>query len=72
MGWYWLGRVRHRTFFIRPGATKQQDVWLPCRVLHVLATAQPQDLGEMKIARYRPLLARLVLTYRATPTCCVS
>jgi hypothetical protein len=66
MGWYWLGRVRHRTFFTRPGATAQKDAWLPCRALHVLATAQPQDLGEVEIARYRPLLARLVL-YRKIP-----
>lgn len=61
MGWYWLGRVRNRTFFTRPGPTTQKDTWLPCRALHVLATSQPQDFGEVEIARYRPLLARLVL-----------
>jgi hypothetical protein len=66
MGWYWLGRLRHGTFFTRPGATAQKDAWLPCRALHVLATSRPQDLGEVEVARYRPLLARLVL-YRKEP-----
>jgi hypothetical protein len=66
MGWYWLGRVRHRTFFTRPGETLQKDAWLPCRSLYALATSRPQDLGEVEIARYRPLLARLVL-YRKVP-----
>lgn len=61
MGWYWLGRVRNRAFFTRPGLTTQKDTWLPCQALHVLATSQPQDFGEVEIARYRPLLARLVL-----------
>jgi hypothetical protein len=66
MGWYWLGRLRHRTFFTRPGMTTQKDAWLPCRALYALATSRPQDLGEVEIARYRPLLARLVL-YRKVP-----
>jgi hypothetical protein len=66
MGWYWLGRVRNRTFFTRPGTTAQKDAWLPCRALHVLATSKPQDLGEVEIARYCPLLAHLVL-YRKVP-----
>ena len=61
MGWYWLGRLRHRTFFTRPGMTAQKDAWLPC-----LATSRPQDLGKVEIARYRPLLARLVL-FRKVP-----
>ena len=66
MGWFWLGRLRHRTFFTRPGMTMQKDAWLPCRALYALATSRPQDLGEVEIARYRPLLARLVL-YRKVP-----
>lgn len=66
MGWYWLGRVRHRTFFTRPGMSAQKDAWVPCRALYALATSRPQDLGEVEIAHYRPLLARMVL-YRKVP-----
>ena len=66
MGWYGLGRVRHRTFLTRPGTSVQKDAWLPCRALYALVTSRPQDLGKVEIARYRPLLARMVL-YRNVP-----
>lgn len=66
MGWYWLGRVRNRTFFTRQGTREQQDAWIPCRALYVLTTSRPKDLGEVEIARYSPLLARMVI-YRKMP-----
>lgn len=61
LGWYWVGRIRGRTF-LRSGAAP----WRRCTDDYAGANSRPKDLGEQEMIRARPVQARLVL-YRKAP-----
>ncbi|CAB3740917.1 IS4 family transposase IS1481A [Achromobacter deleyi] len=61
LGWYWVGRIRGRTF-LRSG----DDPWRRCTADYARANARPSDLGEQEMIRSCPVQARLVL-YRKPP-----
>lgn len=63
LGWHWIGRVRHRTYF-RPAGAGAQAVWIQCRTLYAHATRKPCSLGEVLLARDNPLGCHLVLVRR--------
>jgi hypothetical protein len=61
MGWYWLGRLRHRTLVKPADAAETPDTWVPCRALYELAVAKPRDLGLMDTVRAKPWRCRVVV-----------
>lgn len=65
LGWYWVGRIRGRTF-LRSG----DDPWRRCTAdyarANARANARPSDLGEQEMIRSCPVQTRLVL-YRKPP-----
>ncbi len=60
MGWYWRGRLRHRTLVKPADAADNAGTWVPCRALYELAVAAPRDLGLMDTARAKPSRCRVV------------
>ncbi|MEO8803718.1 MAG: IS4 family transposase [Rudaea sp.] len=58
MGWYWVGRLRHRTL-VKPADTT--DPWVACKTLYKRASATPRDLGLMDTVRNRALTCRVAL-----------
>ena len=61
LGWYWVGRIRGRTF-LRCG----NKPWRRCTADYAHANSRPNDLGVQEMVRSRPVQARLVL-YRKPP-----
>lgn len=61
MGWYWVGRLRHRTHVKPLAGADSAEQWVPCKALYQLVNAKPRDLGLMEIVRTRPLACRMVL-----------
>lgn len=61
MGWYWLGRLRHRTLVKPVDAADTPETWVPCRALYALAGTRPRDLGLMDTVRARPWRCRVVV-----------
>jgi hypothetical protein len=61
MGWYWLGRLRHRTLVKPADVADTPGAWVPCRALYALAVAAPRDLGLMDTVRAKPWRCRLVV-----------
>ncbi len=61
MGWYWLGRLRHRTPVKPADAVDKPGAWVPCRALYELAVAAPRDLGLMDTVRAKPWRCRVVV-----------
>lgn len=61
MGWYWLGRLRHRTLVKPVDAADTPDTWVPCRALYELAVAATRDLGVMDTVRAKPWRCRVVV-----------
>lgn len=51
LGWYWVGRIRHITRF----CTKHSSHWHKCRDITEIATAKPEYLGEIILAKGNPL-----------------
>lgn len=49
LGWQYVGRVRNREHFVRPGRTH----WYAVKALYRGATPTPQDLGAFELTRYR-------------------
>lgn len=61
LGWYWVGRIRGRTF-LRSG----EEPWRRCTADYATASSRPRDLGEQQMIRSCPVQTRLVL-YRKPP-----
>lgn len=61
MGWYWLGRLRHRTLVKPVDVDDEPESWVPCRSLYELAVAAPRDLGLMDTVRAKPWRCRMVV-----------
>jgi hypothetical protein len=61
MGWYWLGRLRHRTLVKPVEVVDAPGAWVPCRALYELAVAAPRDLGLMDMVRAKPWRCRMVV-----------
>ena len=61
MGWYWLGRLRHRTLVKPVDVTDEPEAWVPCRSLYELAVAAPCDLGLMDTVHAKPWRCRVVV-----------
>ena len=61
LGWFWLGRLRHRTLVNLVAAANQLDRWVPCRALYALASATPRDLGLMDTVYTKPWKCRVVV-----------
>lgn len=61
MGWYWLGRLRHRTLVKPVEVSDESEAWVPCRALYELAVAAPRDLGLMDTVRAKPWRCRVVV-----------
>lgn len=60
LGWYWLGRLRHRTL-VKPVDAHGEDDWVPSRALYELAGRAPRDMGLMDTVRAKPWTCRVVL-----------
>lgn len=61
LGWYWLGRLRHKTL-VKPVAMPDADAhWLPSKALYALASATPRAMGLMDTVRNRPWVCRVAL-----------
>lgn len=65
MGWYWAGRLRHTTLVKPVDIPNRNEEWVPCRALHVLASAVPRDMGLMDTVRGAPWICRLVVYAKA-------
>jgi hypothetical protein len=63
LGWYWIGRVRHRTR-LRWLDTTRQNTWIYCKSLHPQATARARPLGNAELTESNALRCRLVLVRR--------
>ena len=61
MGWYWLGRLRHRTLVKPVNAADRPDTWVPCRALYELAVSAPRDMGLMETVRAKPWRCRVAI-----------
>ena len=61
VGWYWLGRLRHRTLVKPVEVSDESEAWVPCRALYELAVAAPRDLGLMDTVRAKPWRCRVVV-----------
>lgn len=61
MGWYWVGRLRHRTFVKPVDVADTPDQWVPCKALYELARTTPRDLGLMDTVRNHALTCRVAL-----------
>jgi hypothetical protein len=61
LGWYWVGRLRHRTQVKPIEADDVPDQWVPCKALYALVLSHPRDLGVMHTAASQAWPARLVL-----------
>jgi hypothetical protein len=55
MGWHYVGRVRHRTRFLRDGE------WVSVAKLHSLTDGSARNLGHLPFPKERPKARRLVL-----------
>lgn len=64
LGWYWVGRLRHRTQVKPVDADDTSEEWLPCKALYALALTRPRDLGIMDTAASQAWPARIVLHAR--------
>lgn len=64
LGWYWLGRLRHRTL-VKPVMAHSKDDWVPSRALYELATSKPRDMGLMDTVMSNPWVCRVVLYRKA-------
>jgi hypothetical protein len=62
LGWYYVGRVRHRDFV----RFATDNDWFPAKALYDRATSRPKALGELWIPRATPMLTRAYL-YRKHP-----
>ena len=60
LGWYYVGRVRHRDFVRFP----DEDAWFPAKTLYEQATSRPKALGELWIPRATPMLTRAYVYYK--------
>lgn len=47
MGWFYVGRVRNADYVCLAGTSQ----WVPNKILHAQATAQPRALGPLKLSR---------------------
>ncbi|SSW66539.1 IS4 family transposase [Achromobacter agilis] len=56
LGWYWVGRIRGRTF-LRSGDERRRR----CTTDYAYANSRPKDLGEQQMVRSGPVQTRLVL-----------
>ena len=63
-GWYWLGRLRHRTLVKPVHVVDAPGAWVPCRTLYELAVAAPRDLGLMDTVHAKPWRCRVVVHAR--------
>lgn len=61
LGWYGLGRLRHRTLVKPVDAADTPDTWVPCRALYELAVAAPREGGMMDTVRAKPWRCRVVV-----------
>jgi hypothetical protein len=61
MGWYWLGRLRHRTLVKPVEIADAPEAWVPCRALYELAVAAPRDLGMIDTVRAKPWRCRVMV-----------
>ena len=62
MGWYYVGRIRHRHLVCEPG----QEQWRSNKAFYRQANSRPKCLGEYFITRNTPWRTRLYL-YKAKP-----
>ena len=62
LGWYYVGRVRHRDYVRFPDV----DDWFPAKILYDMATPRAKALGELWIPRATPMLTRAYI-YRQRP-----
>lgn len=60
LGWYWLGRLRHRTL-VKPVDVHDASAWVPSRDLYALAGNVPRDMGIMDTVQTTPWPCRVVL-----------
>lgn len=63
LGWDWLGRLRGTTLVKPIEVEGQNDQWVSCRALHVLACERPRTLPPMQINRSHPV-ACVLAVYR--------
>lgn len=64
LGWYWLGRLRHRTL-VKPVDVHDASAWVPSRDLYALAKNVPRDMGIMDTVQTKPWPCRVVLHRKA-------
>lgn len=60
IGWYWLGRLRHRTL-VKPINVHGEADWIPSRALYALLDHGTRDMGLMDTVRAHPWTCRVVL-----------
>jgi len=64
MGWYWLGRLRHRTL-VKPVDAHAEGDWVPSRALYELLDGNgTRDMGPMDTVRIHPWTCRVVIHRR--------
>jgi hypothetical protein len=65
LGWWWVGRLRHRTLVKPVDVANTPEQWVPCRALYVLASTTPRDLGLMDTVRSAPWVCRMIIYGKA-------
>lgn len=60
IGWYWLGRLRHRTL-VKPVDAHGQAAWVRSRALYALLDRGTRDMGLMDTVQTHPWTCRVVL-----------
>lgn len=61
LGWFWLGRLRHRAYVKPVAAPDALEQWLPCKALYALVLQSPRDLGLMQMVRNHPWTCRMIV-----------
>jgi hypothetical protein len=57
LGWDFIGRVRSNTYYCK----ENNDLWLPIKTLYEKATHKASYVGQVKLARSRPILCNFYL-----------
>lgn len=61
LGWFWLGRLRHRTLVKPLDTPDSPDQWVACRALYALAGSTPHDMGLMHTVMSKPWMCWMVV-----------
>ena len=61
MGWFWVGRLRHRAYVKPVDVPDAFEQWVPCKALYALVRDSPRDLGLMDMVRNHPWACRMIV-----------